>query len=377
MTRKIISMIYTLSVFFLSFVLTLMVVKYKNLHIQFTTDHESGPQKLHSGSVARIGGLGIFVSLVFVVLARLVIESNPDYGFIIFFLCTAPCFLIGLTEDITKKIGVKLRLMFTAISAAIGIYLLDGLIYSVDLPIIDDLLKLQWFGYLFTVFAITGISNAYNIVDGLNGLAGMSGVFSLMGIYYVAYLFGDSYIMFIAQILIASILGFLVLNYPKGKIFLGDAGAYLIGFCSGFLSLLLVDRHTEISPWFALLLNFYPVFETLYSIFRRKFQSKKDSTAPDAEHFHSLVYFWFKHEAKNKASLEKVEPHWVNNAKASITLWVLPILCAIPASLFFYNSTILKLFVVLFCVTYILIYRVLIRRHAELATTDFSGVAAN
>lgn len=371
-------MIYALSVFFLSFVLTLIVVKYKNLHIQFTTDHEQGAQKIHSGSVSRIGGLGIFISLIFVVLVKFLIDTKPDFSFFIFFLCSAPCFLIGLTEDITKTIGVKLRLIFTAISAAIGIYLLDGLIYGVDLPIIDDLLKLQWFGYLFTIFAITGISNAYNIVDGLNGLAGMTGVFSLMGVYYVAYLFGDNYIMFIAQILIASILGFLALNYPKGKIFLGDAGAYLIGFCSGFLSLLLVNRHAEISPWFALLLNFYPIFETLYSIFRRKFQSKKVSTAPDAEHFHSLVYFWFKQQSQNKASLKKnIEPLWINNAKASTVLWALPILCAIPASLFFYNSTILKLFVLLFCVTYILIYRVLIRKHSEIASSNFSGVATN
>jgi len=350
-------MIFTLGVLVTSFVLTLVVIHRANWHIEFTTDHEQGPQKLHSGSIARIGGLGIFLALVVVLLIKLLIEPKADFSFLIFFLCTAPCFVIGLIEDITKKIGVKLRLLFTGIGAATGIFLLQGVIQSVDLPIIDDLLKVQWFAYLFTVFAITGISNAYNIVDGLNGLAGMTGIFSLMGIYYVAYLFGDTYILFLAQILIASILGFLAFNYPKGKIFLGDAGAYLIGFCSGFLSLLLVNRHAEISPWFALLLNFYPIFETLYSIFRRKIQSKKDSTAPDAEHFHSLVYFWFRHAASSNS------PLWVNNAKASTALWLMPILCAIPAALFFNDSTILKLFVVLFALTYIMIYRVLIKKN--------------
>ncbi len=357
-------MYYMLSVLLISYIVTMLVVKCANWHIHFTTDQDHGPQKLHSGSVARIGGLGIFLSVMLVVLVKLLFDQPANYSFLIFFISTMPCFFIGLFEDITKKVGVRLRLIFTAISAGIGIYLLNGFIHSVELPILDALLKLQWFAYLFTIFAITGISNAYNIIDGLNGLAGMTGIFSLMGIYYVAYVFGDNYIMFIAQLLIASILGFLAFNYPKGKIFLGDAGAYLVGFCSGFLSVLLVDRHTEISPWFALLLNFYPIFETLYSIFRRKFLSKKDSTAPDAEHFHSLVYFWLKNQYGNNTARDHQEVLWVNNAKASILLWVLPILCAIPAALFFYDSMILKVFIGIFAVTYILAYRVLIKKNA-------------
>ena len=101
--------------------------------------------------------------------------------------------------------GVKLRLLFISISALICIDFLDGLIYSVDMPIMDDLLKMKWFCYLFTIFAITGISNSYNIIDGLNGLAGFVGIVSLSAIYYVAYLFGYNYLIFLAKILIASI----------------------------------------------------------------------------------------------------------------------------------------------------------------------------
>jgi UDP-N-acetylmuramyl pentapeptide phosphotransferase/UDP-N-acetylglucosamine-1-phosphate transferase len=338
-------------------------------------DHEHGPQKLHSGSIPRIGGLGIYLSLFIVVIAKFLLEKSSDSAFLVFLICTIPCFFIGIREDITKKVGVKLRLLFTAISALIGIYFLDGLIYRVDLPIVDDLLKMKWFCYLFTIFAITGISNAYNIIDGLNGLASMVGIVSLLAIYYVAYLFGDHYIIFLAQILIASILGFLLWNYPKGKIFLGDAGAYLIGFCSGFLSLLLVDRHAEISPWFALLINFYPIFETLYSIFRRKLNDNKDPTAPDAEHFHSLVYFWFKNRTLARNGKNQKLPLWVNNAKASTVLWILPTLCAVPAVLFFDNSLILQMFSGLFCLTYILIYKLLIRVNTGPVITEITTQA--
>jgi UDP-N-acetylmuramyl pentapeptide phosphotransferase/UDP-N-acetylglucosamine-1-phosphate transferase len=108
--------------------------------------------------------------------------------------------------------------------------------------------------------AICGVSNAYNILDGLNGLASIISIVSLIAVSLVAFQFGDSDIVFMSLMLVASIAGFLLWNYPTGKIFLGDAGAYLIGFCSGFLALLLVNRHLEISPWFAFLLNIYPDF---------------------------------------------------------------------------------------------------------------------
>jgi UDP-N-acetylmuramyl pentapeptide phosphotransferase/UDP-N-acetylglucosamine-1-phosphate transferase len=358
-------MLYQIAALLTSFLLTYLIVKSSDLHLHLSSDHEHGPQKLHSGSIPRIGGLGIYLSLLFVVVTKFMLEENSSAAFLVFFACTIPCFVIGIREDITKKVGVKLRLLFTAISALIGIYFLDGLIYSVDLPIVDDLLKMKWFCYLFTIFAITGISNAYNIIDGLNGLAGVVGIVSLLAIYYVAYLFGDTYIIFLAQILICSILGFLFLNFPKGKIFLGDAGAYLIGFCSGFLSLLLVDRHSEISPWFALLINFYPIFETLYSIFRRKINKNQDPTAPDAEHFHSLVYFWLKHRPIGLKIETRKMDLWVNNARSSAILWILPILCAVPAVMFFDNPLVLKLFSLLFIFTYIFIYRLLIRSNSN------------
>ncbi len=363
-------MFYQIAVLLSSFVLTYFIVKSSDWHSHLSTDHEHGPQKLHSGSVPRVGGLGIYLSLIIVVTTKFLLEKNPDSASLVFFICTVPCFVIGIREDITKKVGVKLRLLFTAISAAIGIYFLDGLIYHLDLPYLDDLLKIRGFCYLLTIFAITGISNAYNIIDGLNGLASMVGIVSLLAIYYVAYLFDDHYIIFLAQILIASILGFLLWNYPKGKIFLGDAGAYLIGFCSGFLSLLLVDRHAEISPWFALLINFYPIFETLYSIFRRKLNDNQDPTAPDAEHFHSLVYFCLKNRASTQIGKDQKLALWINNAQASSLLWILPILCAVPAVLFFDNTLILQMFAGLFCLTYILIYKLLIKAKTNSVNTE-------
>src|SRR5258707_10042434 len=85
-------------------------------------------------------------------------------------------------------------------------------------------------------------------------------------------------------------LEFMAWNYPKGKIFLGDGGAYLLGFWLAELAVLLVARNPDVSPWFPLLLLVYPIFETLFSIYRRCFLHGRSSGDADALHFHQLIY---------------------------------------------------------------------------------------
>jgi UDP-N-acetylmuramyl pentapeptide phosphotransferase/UDP-N-acetylglucosamine-1-phosphate transferase len=136
----------------------------------------------------------------------------------------------------------------------------------ITFPILDLLFGIPSFGFIFTVFAITGLTNAYNIIDGLNGLASMVGVITLLALGYISYETGDRSLLYLSGAMIAAILGFFIWNYPKGSIFLGDGGAYLIGFWIASLSVLIVSRHQEISPWFAVLANIYPIVETIFTI---------------------------------------------------------------------------------------------------------------
>ena len=90
--------------------------------------------------------------------------------------------------------------------------------------------------------------------------------------------------------MLGALLGFLVFNYPSGRIFMGDGGAYLLGFWLGELSVLLVVRNPDVSPWFPIVLLAYPVVETLFSIYRRKFLQGRSAGRPDAMHLHQLIY---------------------------------------------------------------------------------------
>ena len=263
-------MIGLLVAFFSSFIATLLIIRFQHLHSHMSADSDlSGPQKFHKISVPRIGGISIAAGIFTATLFRL--QSNPSSSIeTILLVCAIPTFAIGLTEDLTKKVGVKTRLFFTAIAAGMAAIYLGALITRLDIPGIDYLLALPGVALIFTIFAVTGLANAYNIIDGFNGLASMVGIITLMGITYVSYTVGDPLMMYLSLVMAASILGFFLWNYPRGLIFLGDGGAYLIGFWIAIITVMLVARHNNISPWFALLINAYPILETLFTIYRRK-----------------------------------------------------------------------------------------------------------
>jgi UDP-N-acetylmuramyl pentapeptide phosphotransferase/UDP-N-acetylglucosamine-1-phosphate transferase len=177
-----------------------------------------------------------------------------------------PAFLFGLAEDVTKRVGVLARLLATMFSGLLAWWLTDYSLSRVDVWGIDWLLKYTVISMVFTSFTIAGAANAINIIDGYNGLAAVVSAMILAGLGYVAFYLGDRLILVAAVGMLGAIAGFLIWNYPRGLIFLGDGGAYFIGFMIGTLSVVMLARHPQVSAWFPLLLCIYPVFETLFSI---------------------------------------------------------------------------------------------------------------
>ena len=347
--------------FFVSLVTTLVLIRYQHLHEKVSSDHDlSGPQKFHTHAVPRIGGVGIFLSLVISAwVAHGVLSLEKGLLLLQICLCALPAFAIGLIEDLTKKMGVKTRLIATAISAGLGIYLLNALITRVDAPGLDMFMSISMVAIVFTVVAVSGLANAYNIIDGFNGLASMVGIISLLAIGYVAFKANDPVLASICLIVIGAIGGFFIWNYPRGLIFLGDGGAYLIGYLIATLSILLIVRNPSVSPWFALLVNAYPIFETLFTIWRRKVHQGKNPGLPDGAHFHSLIYRrvirWAEvHESKETASYSK-------NAKTSPYLWFLSSLAVFPAIVWWQTTWILQCFALLFCVSCVMVYNAVVK----------------
>lgn len=346
--------------FVLSFVATLLVVRYSHLHEHITADYDiHGVQKFHVSPVPRVGGLGLVIGLVGALGFRYF--QNRDVGAfgLLLLLSAIPAFGFGFIEDVTKRVGVKVRLLATAASAGLAGYVLGAWLSSLQIFGVDDLMgAYPWFAIGVTCFAVAGVANAFNIIDGYNGLSGMVGVIILGGISYVGFQLHDFEIMISALAMMGAILGFLVLNYPRGLIFLGDGGAYLIGFWVAELSVLLTARHPEVSKWFPLLLCAYPIFETLFTIYRRMVIHRTHPGMPDAAHLHQMIYKRVVRWAVgSNASVDRV----IRNSLTAPYLWVLAAMAVIPAVLFWNNAWVLRGFALLFAVTYVLLYRRLVQ----------------
>ncbi|MEC9493308.1 glycosyltransferase family 4 protein [Flexistipes sp.] len=269
-------------------------------------------------------------------------------------LSAIPITFAGLVEDIVKKITVKIRLFAAFISVVIGILLLNIVVTSIDIPFFDSLFQIKVFAYIFTIIAASGVANSINIIDGYNGLSAVVSILIFLALGYVAFELHDVLVLGMCFIMIGSIGGFFIWNYPFGKIFLGDGGAYFIGFVIAVLSILLVNRNSEVSSWFPLLVVIYPVFETVFSIYRRKILKKTKIGHPDSFHLHQLLY---KRVVPFIFELDRKENVLLRNSATSPFLWLICSLAIIPAILFWQHTYILIIFVFLFCIFYIMLYK--------------------
>lgn len=330
-----------------------LIVKYEHLHAHFSYDHAgTGPQKYHAQPTPRIGGLMVMAGLLMSLgIASFADAAPAEREFGLLLLAAIPAFLGGLVEDVTKKVGVLERLMLTMLSGAASAWLFGAVLSRLDIPGVDQALLL-WlpFAVVFTSFAVGGVANTINIIDGFNGLASGFAVIVLVAMAYVANVVGDRLIFSTSLAMAGALLGFMVWNWPGGRIFLGDGGAYLVGFMLAELSVLIVIRNPDVSPWFPLLLLIYPIFETFYSIFRRKLQNKLSPGQPDNRHLHQLVHdYLIQYQASSK--------HSSRNSRVAKYFWVPAAVLAILGVLFWNSTPALIVCAVGFCILYVVSYR--------------------
>jgi len=346
--------------FLMSLLVALLLVRYNYVHSRFTADSDTASvQKFHDKPVPRIGGLCVFLGLLAALVIRYFQNSDVASFGLWLLVCSLPAFTLGFAEDLTKRVGVKVRLAATIVSAMLAGYFLEGWLSSVQVLGIDNLMfTYPLVAIVITCFAVAGVANAFNIIDGYNGLSSMVAVIILGGIAYVAFQVSDAPIMIAAIALIGALLGFLIWNYPRGLIFLGDGGAYLIGFWIAELSVLLTARHPEVSKWFPLLLCMYPIFETVFTIYRRVVLKGVHPGMPDASHLHQLIY---RRIVRLSNGPDDIKGKAYRNSMTSPYLWLLCLMAVIPAVLFWKYHIILKAFCLVFAITYIWIYWAIVR----------------
>jgi UDP-N-acetylmuramyl pentapeptide phosphotransferase/UDP-N-acetylglucosamine-1-phosphate transferase len=201
------------------------------------------------------------------------------------------------------------------------------------------------------------LPHAFNLIDGYNGLAGIVAMICCFALAYVSLLAGDRQLAGIMMVLAGSTAGFLVWNYPRGLIFAGDGGAYLWGVVIAVASIQLVQRYPAVSPWFPVLLLIYPVWETLFSIYRKLSRGQSPGVA-DALHFHQLIY---RRIVRGVFDDDEARRMLMRNNRTSPYLWGFTILTVTPAVLFWGNTPALIFFTALFVVSYVWAYVSIVR----------------
>ncbi len=279
-----------------SFGAGLLIIFTQDWHGKHSLDKDTaGVQKFHKTPVPRVGGIALIIGIAAVFVAGAFDEvhaaglDSDDLAMLL--IAAMPAFVTGLIEDLTKKVSVKVRLLATFASALLASWLLGAYLPRLDLLGVDPVLEMvPLLAVAITAVAVAGVANSINIIDGFHGVAGTAVVIMLTGLAVLAWDTEDVFVMHLALLGIGASIGFLLINYPTGRLFMGDGGAYFLGFWLAEVAVLLVVRNPEINTWQVLAICAYPVIEVLYSMYRRKIIRKSSPGAPDRLHLHTLIY---------------------------------------------------------------------------------------
>lgn len=270
-----------------SLLVSALIVLTKGHHIHFTAKGHAGLeiQSSHNIPTPRIGGVAFIAGL----LTTLWFMDAGARALLLPMLAAAiPVFFAGLAEDIGIGASPKQRLLAAMVSSFVMIVVSGYFIRSGVAPGLDFLLGFAVIGGLFTIFITGAVCHAFNLVDGLNGLAMSVALLASCAMGLIALQTSDLPVALLAGAIAASIIGVLALNFPLGKIFLGDAGAYTIGFLIAWTGVLLLTRNPEVSKWSVLLAFFWPFMDTTAAVLRRV-RKKVPVGEPDKLHFHHVM----------------------------------------------------------------------------------------
>jgi UDP-N-acetylmuramyl pentapeptide phosphotransferase/UDP-N-acetylglucosamine-1-phosphate transferase len=269
-----------------------------------------------------------------------------------------PAALGGIVEDVTQRLAVRYRLLLTGASGILAFLLLNLGVPRTGWAWLDGLVEVApWIGVGIVILAVAGLPHAFNIIDGYNGLAGMVALIVCLALAHVALQVGDRALAALLVSTAAATAGFLIWNYPRGMLFAGDGGAYVWGVVIALASISLVQRNPDVSPWFPMLLLIYPVWETVFSIYRKAVRGVSPGVA-DALHFHQLIYRRIVRGVFHDDESRRV---LMRNNRTSPYLWGFTLLTVVPAVLFWSHTGLLMAFCALFVISYVLAYFAIVR----------------
>ena len=265
----------------MSAVVTLFILKTQQ---DVGMDKPDARRKLHEKPVSRLGGVAIFSALLTGMLLALQTEGITWERWWPIMLCNTLIFGVGFLDDL-KALGAKTKLV-GQVGTAVILYSLGVSIDFLSNPFGDGSINLGWLSLPLTLLWLVAIPNIVNLIDGMDGLATGFGLFISLTLAFVGYISSQPDVVYASIVMAGALGGFLIFNFPPAKIFLGDGGAYLIGFFVASVSLLSSNKGSIIAGLLVMLVALgVPILDTLFAIIRRAVRGVPIFKA-DAEHIH-------------------------------------------------------------------------------------------
>jgi UDP-N-acetylmuramyl pentapeptide phosphotransferase/UDP-N-acetylglucosamine-1-phosphate transferase len=332
---------------FLAFILNAVVaiLWHKKIYKKFGLKVYTAIQRIHLAETPRLGGL-IIISVLSL---YAYLHAEPQVADILK-LCLwsmLPLVIVALKEDLFQDVRPALRLAALLSSGTIFVTYFSGPYPNFDGTFLDLFFRHPIALFFFYPLALSALANGSNLIDGVNGLCGMIFLSILGSLLFLAYQVSDNTIMMVILIIMMLIGAFLCFNYPSGKIFLGDLGAYVLAFLTGMITIMFLGRHINLSPWFAVLILIYPMTEVAFSISRRLYRNKP-VFAPDIKHLHIKIFYFLRRIRETKRL-----------ANPTVTLllailWMYPLILTPWASK---KPSLILLFIFFFFLIYGVLYR--------------------
>jgi UDP-GlcNAc:undecaprenyl-phosphate GlcNAc-1-phosphate transferase len=247
-------------------------------------DEPDSRRKLHEKAIPRLGGAPIFLAVGLACVMAGYIGGLGWSRWLPVAICNALIFSVGFVDDL-KALGAKVKLI-GQIGTALILYSLGVSIDMLSNPFGEGALELGWWSLPLTLIWLVSIPNIVNLIDGMDGLAGGFGLFICLTLAFIGYYGHQPDVVVVSLAMAGALAGFLIFNLPPAKIFLGDGGAYLIGFFIASVSLFTANKGSVIGALLVIIMALgVPILDTLFAIIRRGFRGVSIFNA-DAEHIH-------------------------------------------------------------------------------------------
>ena len=320
----------------------------KKLNPKLLVDDQLGkPQAFHEFPISTAGGTFIFISLLIVNFNFFLFKNIIFLEYLLFCILF---FLLGFADDVKIKIKPLIRLSLMIVFLAVLVKYNDFYLKYTGIEVLNNWLEgSKIFSLIFICLCFLFVINGANLIDGYNGLLGFHSLIILINLFAVNYLSGNNDLanLLFFQILILVI--FLIFNFPKAKIFLGDGGSYFLGAFIAVSAIKTSIENPTISPFYFCILLFYLFFEVFFSFFRKLIKEKMSPILPDRKHLHMLFY---------KILLKKNNDKLKSNYLVSIFINLIYLVLIIPAILKMESGLFCKYYSIVFFVVYLFLYKI-------------------